>query len=118
MDIVYIKGLRTDSVIGIHDWERGIRQELVVDLELSTDNRAAAATDSIAQAVDYEAISRRVLAFVEASDFQLIETLAERVVELIMAEFQVPWVRLCLGKPGAVAAAADVGVVIERGQRP
>lgn len=118
MDIVYIKELKADAVIGIYDWERAIRQAIVMDLELASDNRAAAATDAIAQAVDYEAISKRVLAFVSSSQFQLIETLAERVAELILAEFGISWLRLRLGKPGAVAEAADVGVVIQRGERP
>ena len=118
MDIVYIKQLRTDAVIGVYDWEREIRQELVLDLELASDNRRAAASDAIADAVDYDAISRRVLAYVQGSEFQLIETLAERVAELVLAEFAITWLRLRVGKPGAVAEASDVGVVIERGERP
>lgn len=117
MDIVYIRELRVDSVIGIHPWERNIRQELVLNLELGSDNRAAAATDDIAEAVDYEAISNRVLNFVRSSEFRLIETLAEQVAELLLTEFRVPWLRLRLAKPGAVAEAAAVGVVIERGER-
>ena len=118
MDIVYIKGLKTDAVIGVYDWERGIRQTLVLDLELASDNRAAAATDGIAQAVDYDAISKRVLAYVQASEFQLIETLAERVAEIVLSEFNIPWLRLQVGKPGAVSEADEVGVIIERGKRP
>lgn len=118
MDIVYIKELRADAVIGVYDWERGIRQELELDLELASDNRRAAATDAIADAVDYDAISRRVLAYVQGSEFQLIETLAERVAELVLAEFAIPWLRLRVAKPGAVAEAKDVGVLIERGERP
>ncbi len=118
MDIVYIRGLRAEAVIGVYDWERNIRQPLVLHLELASDNRAAAATDGIAEAVDYDAIAKRVIAFVEASSFQLIETLAERVAEIVRGEFAIPWLRLTLSKPGAVAAAEDVGVIIERGQRP
>lgn len=117
MDIVYIKALRADAVIGVYDWERGIRQELVLDLELCSDNRAAAESDAIEDAVDYDAISGRVLAYVRDSEFQLIETLAERVAELVLREFDVSWLRLQLSKPGAVKEAANVGVVIERGQR-
>ncbi len=117
MDIVYIKKLQADAVIGVYEWERSIRQTLVLNLELGSDNRAAAATDGIAEAVDYDAISKRVLAYVRASEFQLIETLAERVAELVLAEFAIPWLRLSLGKPGAVADAEDVGVIIERGER-
>ncbi|TDG11629.1 dihydroneopterin aldolase [Seongchinamella unica] len=118
MDIVYIKGLKTDAVIGVYDWERGIRQTLVLDLELASDNRAAAATDAIEDAVDYDAISGRILAFVSDSEFELIETLAERVADIVLGEFGIPWLRLTLAKPGAVAAAEDVGVIIERGEKP
>ena len=118
MDIVYVVKLQTDAVIGVYDWERGIRQTVVLDLELASDNRRAAATDGIAEAVDYDAISRRILDYVQASEFQLIETLAERVAELVLTEFSIPWLRLRLGKPGAVAEAGDVGVIIERGEKP
>ena len=117
MDIVYIEGLKTDAVIGVYDWERSIRQTLVLDLELASDNRAAAATDGIADAVDYDAISKRILAYVQASEFELIETLAERVAAIVLSEFNIPWLRLKLSKPGAVAEANDVGVIIERGRR-
>jgi dihydroneopterin aldolase len=116
-DVVYIRGLKVDAVIGVYDWERSIRQTLVLDLELACDNRAAAATDAIEDAVDYDTISGRILAYVGDSEFQLIETLAERVAELVQREFAVPWVRLQLAKPGAVAAAQSVGVIIERGER-
>jgi len=117
MDTVYIEGLKTDAVIGVYDWERSIRQTLVLDLELASDNRAAAATDGIADAMDYDAISKRILAYVQASEFELIETLAERVADIVLTEFNIPWLRLKLGKPGAVAEANDVGVIIERGSR-
>ena len=118
MDTVYIKGLKTDVVIGVYDWERNIRQTLVLDLELASDNRAAARDDAIEDAVDYDAISGRILAFVRDSEFQLIETLAERVAELVLREFDVAWLRLQLAKPGAVKEADSVGVIIERGERP
>ncbi|MFV8819699.1 dihydroneopterin aldolase [Haliea sp. E17] len=118
MDMVYIRGLRADAVIGVYDWERNIRQPLVLHLDLASDNRAAAATDGIAEAVDYDAISKRILAYVRDSRFQLIETLAERVAGLVLEEFGIPWLRLTVSKPGAVAEAEDVGVIIERGQRP
>jgi dihydroneopterin aldolase len=117
MDTVYIEGLKTDAVIGVYDWERSIRQTLVLDLELASDNRAAAATDGIADAMDYDAISKRILAYVQASEFELIETLAERVAAIVLSEFNIPWLRLKLSKPGAVAEANDVGVIIERGSK-
>ena len=118
MDIVYIRGLKADAVIGVYDWERSIRQTLVMDLELASDNPAAAANDAIEDAVDYDAISGRVLAYVGDSEFQLIETLAERLAELLMREFEIPWLRLQVAKPGAVEQADSVGVIIERGKRP
>lgn len=118
MDIVYIRELRAATVIGVYDWERSVRQIVVLDLELAADNRRAAASDRVGDAMDYAALSARVLAYIEESEFQLIETLAEQVAALVMAEFGVPWLRLRLAKPGAVAQARDVGVLIERGERP
>jgi dihydroneopterin aldolase len=118
MDIVYIRELRAATVIGVYAWEHGVRQTVVLDLELAADNRRAAASDEIGDALDYAAVSARLLAFIEGSEFQLIETLAERVAALVMEEFGVPWLRLRLAKPGAVPQAADVGVLIERGERP
>ena len=117
MDIVYIRELRADTVIGVYDWERGIRQTVVLDLEMASDTHRAAASDRIDDALDYAAIATRVLAFVEASEFQLVETLAEQVAQLILRDFAVSWLRLRLSKPGAVAQARDVGVIIERGER-
>ena len=118
MDIVYINKLRADTVIGVYAWERSVRQSVVLDLELASDNRRAAASDSIADALDYATLSDRVLSFIEGSEFQLIETMAEQVAAIVMAEFGVPWLRLRLAKPGAVAQAAEVGVLIERGEKP
>ncbi len=118
MDIVFIEGLRIETLIGLYDWERRTRQPVVLDLELAFDNRRAAASDTIADTFDYKAVSKRLIAFVEAADFQLVETLAERCAALIREEFDVPWLRLRLSKPGAVRGARNVGVVIERGVRP
>jgi len=117
MDIVFIRELRADTVIGVYDWERSIRQSVVLDLEMATDNRRAADSDRIEDALDYAALSARVLSFIEGSEFRLIETMAEQVAAIVMGEFAVPWLRLRLCKPGAVAAARDVGVLIERGER-
>lgn len=117
MDIVYIRELRIETVIGIYEWERRIRQSVVLDLEMAADIARAAATDNIADALNYKAVAKRVIAFVEASQFQLVETLAERVAEIVLEEFGVPWLRLRVNKEGALRGARDVGVVIERGQR-
>lgn len=118
MDIVFIRELRAETVIGVYDWERSIRQTVVLDLELAVDNRRAAASDKLEDTLDYAALSARLLSFIEGSDFQLIETMAEQVAAIVLQEFGVPWLRLRLAKPGAVARARDVGVLIERGEWP
>lgn len=115
MDIVYIRDLRIDTFIGIYDWEQQLRQTLSIDLEMATDVAATAAADDIAITLDYKAISDRLLAMIENQHFELLESLAEQIAAVLLDEFQVRWLRLRLGKPGAVPAAADVGVVIERG---
>jgi dihydroneopterin aldolase len=118
LDTVYIRDLRVETVIGIYEWERRVRQTVVLDLEMAADVARAAATDSIADALDYKAVAKRLIAFVEASQFELVETLAERAAEIVLTEFQVPWLRLQVNKQGALRGARDVGVVIERGVRP
>jgi dihydroneopterin aldolase len=117
MDRVFIEDLRIDTVIGIYDWERRTRQTIALDVEMGFDNRKPAASDAIADTLDYKAVSKRLIAFVEGSSFQLVETLAERCAALICEEFGVPWIRLKLSKPGAVRGARAVGVVIERGSK-
>ena len=117
-DIVYIKGLQTETVIGVYDWERNIRQTVVLDLEMAADVARGGASDDVADALDYAAVSERVLEYVHASHYKLIETLAERVASLVMQEFDVSWLRLRLEKPGAVKQAETVGVMIERGAKP
>jgi dihydroneopterin aldolase len=117
MDIIFIRDLRIDAVIGIYDWERAIKQTLSFDLEMATDIARAAASDGIDDTLNYKAVAKSIIAFVEGSEFQLVETLAERVAELVRSEFGVPWLRLTLNKGGAVRGAKGVGVVIERGSR-
>ncbi len=117
MDIVYIKELAVETVIGIYDWERRIRQTVVLDLEMGTDIRAAAATEDIENTLNYKSVSDRLIGFIESSEFLLVETMAEEIAALVLKEFPVPWLRLRLGKPGAVPTAADVGVIIERGEK-
>ena len=117
MDIVFIRELRADTVIGVYDWEREVHQTVVLDLEMAWDNKPAASSDAISDALDYAAVSSRLLEFIEGSQFQLIETMAEQVAAIVLEEFNVPWLRLRLCKPGAVAHARDVGVLIERGER-
>ncbi len=117
MDIVYIRGLEIETVIGIYDWERKIKQTVSIDLEMGNDIRKAAQADEIEHALDYKAVSKRLISFVEESEYQLIETMAEKIAEIVRNEFEVVWLRLRLGKPGAVTGSKDVGVIIERGVR-
>jgi dihydroneopterin aldolase len=117
MDIVYIRALRIDTVIGIYEWERKTRQAVVLDIEMSADIARAAATDAIQDTLDYKAVSKRLIQFVGESGFQLVETLAERCAGIIRDEFGVRWVRVTLNKAGAVRGADAVGVIIERGER-
>lgn len=118
MDIVYIRNLEVETVIGIFDWERRVRQVVSIDLEMAGDIRRAAATDQIEDALDYKAVGKRIISFVEGSSFGLVETMAEQIAGIVIQEFGVPWLRLRLGKPGALRGASDVGVLIERGTRP
>ncbi|HEX3125059.1 MAG TPA: dihydroneopterin aldolase [Rhodanobacteraceae bacterium] len=118
MDLVFIEDLRIETVIGIYDWERKIRQVVALDLEMAFDNRKPAASDRIEDTLNYKAVSKRLIAFVEGSSFQLVETLAERCAEIVRDEFGVSWLRLKLSKPGAVRGAKAVGVTIERGTKP
>ncbi len=116
MDTVYIRELRIDAIIGIHPWERRIRQTLLVDLEMAVDSARVAATDRVEDTVDYSAVADFVTEFVVAGEFRLLETLADRLAAELQARFELPWLRLRVGKPGAVPAATDVGVVVEREQ--
>ncbi len=117
MDIIFLTDLRVDTVIGIYDWEREIRQTVAIDLEMATDIRQAAATDDIEHTLNYKSISKRLIDFVENSNYGLIESMAEKIAAIVMEEFNVPWVKVTLHKPGAISGSKDVGVIIERGQR-
>ncbi|MFZ1643272.1 MAG: dihydroneopterin aldolase [Candidatus Contendobacter sp.] len=114
MDIIFIRDLRVETLIGVYPWERRIRQTLILDLELGTDIRLAAATDCLDDTLNYQAVAQRLVEFAAASDCQLVETLGERIAELVLREFGAPWLRLTLRKPGAVREAREVGILIER----
>lgn len=114
MDIIFLTGLTTECIIGIWDWERKVRQKVVIDLEMGADIRKAAASDHIDDTLDYKKVSKRVLGFVGESQFQLVETLTEQIARIIVTEFDVPWVRVRLNKQGAIRGSRDVGILIER----
>jgi dihydroneopterin aldolase len=117
MDTIYLHGLTVDAVIGIWEWERKIRQKVVIDIDMDADIRKAAASDSVDDTLNYKLVAKRVIHLAETSGFQLVETLAERVAEIVRNEFEVPWVRVKINKPGAIRGSRDVGVIIERGVR-
>jgi len=113
-DRVFIEDLRIQTVIGVFDWEREITQTISLDLQMAYDIQQAAKSDNIVDTLDYKAVSKRLIQFVEASDFQLVEALAEHCAQIVLEEFSVSWVRLKLSKPGAVRGSSAVGVIIER----
>ncbi len=114
MDTIFITDLRADAIIGIYDRERNIKQTISIDLELGTSVKDAAATDNVDDTFNYKLLSKRVEAYIQQSEFQLIETLAEHLAQLILDEFNVPWLKLTLHKVGALSNSRDVGVRIER----
>ncbi len=117
MDIIFLSDLSIEAVIGIYDWEREVKQTVIFDLEMAADIKKAASSDQIGDTLDYKAVAKRVIQYVEVSEFQLVETLAEKVAQLILDEFAVPWLRLKLNKCGAIRGASGVGIVIERGKK-
>ncbi len=117
MDIIFLGGLEIDTVIGIYEWERKIKQKIILDIEMGFDIQKAAESDDIAYALDYKTVSDRIVSFVEASEFYLVEKLIEEIAKILLSEFAIPWVKITLNKKGAISRARDVGIIIERGQR-
>ena len=118
MDTIFLHELKVDAVIGIWDWERKIRQTVVIDLDMAANIRKAAETDSVEDTLNYKLVAKRVQQFVADSEFQLVETLAENIARIVIDEFGIAWVRVRVNKPGAIRGAKNVGVIIERGDRP
>jgi 7,8-dihydroneopterin aldolase/epimerase/oxygenase len=114
LDKIFIHALKTETIVGIFDWERQVKQTVLIDIEFSADIRKAALSDSIDDTLNYKGVAKRVLAFVEVSSFHLVETLAEHIAMLILQDFGVAWVSITLSKPGAIRGSRDVGVMLER----
>jgi dihydroneopterin aldolase len=113
-DTIFLHDLKVETIIGIEDWERKIRQTVSIDLEMGADIRRTAKTDSIDDTLNYKAVAKRVQQFVTESEFQLVETMAERIAELVLGEFEVPWIQVRVSKPGAIRGSDNVGVLIHR----
>ena len=115
MDHIFITALTAEAVIGIYDWEREVKQKVEIDLEVWMDLTAAGRSDAIEDTLNYKSIAKRVLAFVEASSFRLVEALASEIARIVVEEFRVARVRVTVHKPGAIRHSKDVGVIVERG---
>ena len=113
-DAIFLRELRVDTIVGVWEWERKIRQTVSIDLEMGTDIRQAAKSDDLEDTLNYKKVAKRVQAFVSDSEFKLVETMAERIAEVVLAEFELPWLRVRVSKPGAIRGAKDVGVMIYR----
>ena len=114
MDTIFLRDLKVETIVGVWDWERKVRQTVSIDLEMAADIRRAAASDSLDDTLNYKLVAKRVQQFVGESNFQLVETLAEKIAEVVLDDFDVPWVEVCVNKPGAIRGARDVGVRIRR----
>lgn len=117
MDIIYLRDLQVDAIIGVWEWERHVRQNLILNLELGADITDAAESDDLSDTVDYKAVSDRVIEYTKSTEFQLVESLAEKISEIILGEFSVTWVKLTVGKRGVLPEVFEVGIVIERGEK-
>ncbi len=115
MDIVFVKDLRVKTIIGVWDWERQLPQTISIDLEMACDVSTAAASEDLNDAVNYKAVAKRVEEFVQGKQFKLVESAAHGVAAMVMDEFSLPWIRVVIHKPHAVARSKSVGVVVERG---
>ena len=114
MDKIFLSQLSIECIVGIWEWERRVKQTVIIDVEMAADIRRAAATDSIEDTIDYKRVAKRLLAFVGDSQYQLVETLTEQIARVIVTEFGVSWVKVRLNKRGAIRGARDVGIEIER----
>jgi dihydroneopterin aldolase len=115
MDIIFLGALEATTIIGIYDWERETKQTIVLDIEMAFDIKKAAETDDIQYTLNYKMVSERVVSFVEQSEFYLVEKLIEEIANILLNEFNTPWVKIVLNKRGAISRARDVGIIIERG---
>lgn len=118
MDIVFIEQLTVYTTIGVYEWEQGIQQKLVLDVEMAWDNQQAARSDDVRDCLSYADVAEVILGHLNGQRFALVERVAEEIADLLLTHFQTPGVRIKVAKPGAVAQAAQVGVRIERGTIP
>ena len=114
MDIIYLHGIKLETVIGVWNWERQIKQRLALDIDLGTDTQAAGQSDELTDTVNYHAVAASIRETAGSRQFELVEALAEAIVARVFDDFPVTWVRLKINKQGAVRGVRNVGIVIER----
>ena len=114
MDRIFLSEMKIETTVGIWEWEKRIKQQVIIDIEMSADIKKAAATDQIEDTLNYKAVAKSVRKLVEVSSFQLVETMAEKISELVIGEHNVSWVRVKVNKPGAIRGSKGVGIIIER----
>lgn len=114
MDKIFLRELRVETIIGFWEWERRIKQIVSIDLEIGTDARIAATSDAVTGTLNYERLAKRLVEFVSESQYQMVEALATAIGGIVIHEFGAPWVKVSVAKPGAIPAAREVGIVIER----
>ena len=113
-DRIYVEDLRVKGTIGIFDWEKKIKQEISLSYEIDHDNFSASKKDKIEATTDYKTITKKIISFIEENKFELVETFAEKIAEMVIKDFDVNWIKLRVSKPGALRFSKDVGVIIER----
>lgn len=113
-DRIFLHGLEVECIIGFIEWERRVKQTVVVDVEMPVDCARAARSDEVADTLDYKKVAKRLISFVSDSQYKLVESLAHRAAMMILEEFNVEWVRLSVNKPGAIRHSKDVGVAVLR----
>ena len=114
MDKVFINNLAVEAIIGIFQWEREVRQLISIDIEMDFDNKQAAKSDNIEDALNYKLVGKRITGCVKNSKFKLVEALAENISKIILKEFPVSKVKVTLSKPGAMRGSDSVGISIVR----
>ena len=117
MDRIFLSEMKIETTVGIWEWEKRIKQQVIIDIEMSANIKKAAATDQIEDTLNYKAVAKSVRKLVEESSFQLVETMAEKISELVIGEHNVSWVRVKVNKPGAIRGSKGVGIIIERGDK-
>lgn len=116
MDIIFLRELKVETLIGVYEWEKRVPQTLQLDMEIALPNTRACQSDDIRDALDYSEIVRHIQSALSKHHFNLLEALAERIAQILLADFNVPWVKVSVAKLNAIRDSRMVGISIERSQ--